>query len=147
MIFKIEEDSSKQDIEILLKYAVMNEDVEKLISLLTSFDIKVNCTFDGIQKLIIASDIYYVESVDKRTFVYCEKDVYETEFRLYQLIQMLSKSGFVQINKSCILNINTLSEIKSLLNSRMEATLINGERVYISRKYLSNIKKLLSREV
>ena len=94
-----------------------------------------------------ASDIYYIESVDKKTFLYCEKEVYRTEFRLYQLMDMLSGLGFVQISKSYILNINTLDSIKPLLNKRMEATLKNGERLHVSRKYLTNIKHELQEGV
>lgn len=52
-------------------------------------------------------------------------------------------AGFVQISKSCILNINVLDFVRPLLNSRMEATLKNGERLNVSRKYLVNIKSKL----
>ena len=51
--------------------------------------------------------------------------------------------GFVQISKSCILNINTLESIRPLFNSRMEATLKNGEKVNINRNYLNGVKNAL----
>lgn len=37
--------------------------------------------------------------------------------------------------------------VQRLMNSRMEATLKNGERLYITRKYLSGIKKALQEGV
>ena len=49
----------------------------------------------------------------------------------------------MQISKSCILNINTLESIRPLFNSRMEATLKNGEKVNINRNYLNGVKKAL----
>ena len=65
---------------------------------------------------------------------------------LYQLLEELGDAGFVQVSKSCILNINVLESIRPLRNSRMEATLSNGERVEVTRKYVSAIKeKLLGR--
>lgn len=143
MIVKLEQDLSRQDIEILIKYAKMNKDVERIMTILQSADTVVTCSMDGSEKLVNASDIYYIESVDKKTFVYCENVVYRTDLRLYQMVDILSDSGFVQISKSCIMNINVLDLIKPLLNSRMEATLKNGERLFITRKYLADIKEAL----
>jgi len=147
MIVKLEQDLSREDIEVLIKYANMNKDVERIAMLLQSVDTRIKCNMDGNEKLVNASDIYYIESVDKRTFVYCEKSVYRTELRLYQLAEDLSRSGFVQISKSCVLNVNVLDGIKPLLNSRMEATLINGKRLYVTRKYLDSIKQALQEGV
>lgn len=143
MIIKLEQDFSRNDIEILIRYATMNKDVERIAAILQSADTRIKCKLDDRDKLVNTSDIYYFESVDKRTFVYCEQSVYRTESRLYQLAEDLAHLGFVQINKACILNINVLDSIKPLLNSRMEATLRNGERLYITRKYLDNIKQAL----
>ena len=49
----------------------------------------------------------------------------------------------VRVSKSCILNINVLESVKPLFNSRMEAILTTGDRVYINRTYLKNVKQAL----
>lgn len=147
MIVKFEHDLSVKDIEILIKYSTMSKDVERLSTILDAFETRIKCSLDGGEKLVNASDIYYFESVDKKTFVYCEKSVYGTDLRLYQLVEDLAHLGFVQISKSCVLNINMLDSIAPLLNRRMEATLKNGERIYISRKYLDNIRIALREEI
>lgn len=105
-------------------------------------DFSYDCLMDT-DLMINILDIYYIESVDKKTFVYLENTVYRTDFRLYQLKDKLRAYGFVQISKSCILNINTLESIRPLFNSRMEATLKNGEKVNINRNYLNGVKKAL----
>lgn len=143
MLLKLEQDFKLEDIEIVIKYAKMNRDVKHLISLIQSVNTRIKCNWDDNEKLINASDIYYIESVDKKTFIYCEKEVYRTDFRLYKLLEMLYELGFVQISKSCILNINVLDSMKTLINSRMVATLQNGERLYINRRYLNGIKQKL----
>lgn len=143
MLIKTEHDLNYNDIEILIRYAKENKRVERLITLIQSFDTQIQCNEENIEHLINVSDIFYIESVDKRTFVYLEKNVFRTDYRLYQLAENLADLGFVQISKSCILNINALESIKPLINSRMEATLKNGERLYITRKYLENIRKTL----
>lgn len=143
MIIKLEEDLSKKEIEVLIRYETMNKEVERITTILQSVDTQIKCKLDDSDIFVNASDVYFFESVDKRTFVYCEQSVYRTEYRLYQLAKDLGHLGFVQINKACILNINVLASVKPLLNSRMEATLKNGERLYITRKYLDNIKQTL----
>ncbi|MDO5603018.1 MAG: LytTR family DNA-binding domain-containing protein, partial [Oscillospiraceae bacterium] len=123
MIFKTEQDAIYKDTEVLVRYAKMDENVQRLISLLQAVDTKMKCYSEEGERLINVSDIFYIESVDKSTYAYLEKSVYRTDFRLYQLAGELTHLGFVQISKSCILNINVLEYIKPLANSRMVATL------------------------
>ena len=88
------------------------------------------------------SDIFYLEAVDKKTFIYCERDVYESKLKLYEL-EALAINDFFRISKSVIVN---ASKIKSLIPSfsgRVEAILANKERVIISRQYVSELKKAL----
>lgn len=143
MIIKLEENLTQENIEVLIKYARMNHTVKKLVSLIKSIDSTVRCHSEQHEIWVNASDIYYIESVDKKTFVYCEKSVYHSEYRLYQLIDKLQFSGFVQISKSCLINIHVLESIRPLINSRLEATLSNGERINVTRKYVANIKAKL----
>ena len=109
----------------------------------SDLDIQIKCAGGNAEQMINILDIYYIESVDKKTFVYLENAVYRTDFRLYQLKDKLKTYGFVQISKSCILNINILESIRPLFNSRMEATLKNGEKVNINRNYLNEVKNAL----
>ncbi len=143
MKVKVEQDLSCTDIEVVVRYAEKNNKIDRIVSLLQLVDMQIRCDIDNAQKMINVADVYYIESVEKRTFVYLEKSVYHTDFRLYQLIDKLKEYGFVRISKSCILNINFLDSIKPLLNSRMEVTLKNGEKIYINRKYLRAVKKSL----
>ncbi|HOQ16651.1 MAG: LytTR family transcriptional regulator [Epulopiscium sp.] len=143
MIVKLEEHKNQKEIEVLIKYARMSPLIKKLEKIIKSVDKTIKCTLDNSIVWVNASDIYYIEVVDKRTFVYGEKLVYETNYRLYQLLNELSDFGFVQISKSCILNIHYLDSIKPLINSRLQATLRNGEHIYVTRKYVSEIHKKL----
>jgi DNA-binding LytR/AlgR family response regulator len=91
---------------------------------------------------VAPSDVFYIETVDNKTFLYCENDVYEIKQKLYEL-EKLNMSDFLKISKSTIVN---LSKIKSLIPSmsgRLEAVLSNGERVVISRQYVGDLKENL----
>ena len=143
MKIKTEQDLSCNEIEVIIKYPQKDKQVNRIIDFLQSFDMQIKCAGDNTEQMINILDIYYIESVDKKTFVYLENAVYRTDFRLYQLKDKLRAYGFVQISKSCILNINTLKSIRPLFNSRMEATLKNGEKVNINRNYLNGVKNAL----
>ena len=86
--------------------------------------------------------IYYTESIDKRTYVYTKEECYETKYRLYELEDMLS-TNFLRVSKSLVVNIRKVRSVKSELNGRMTAELLNGERIVISRSYVKDLKRKL----
>ena len=88
------------------------------------------------------SDIFYIESVDNKTFLYCESDVYESKQKLYEL-EELKLSDFLRISKSVIVNLSKIKSIAPALSGRLEAVLLNKERVIISRQYVGMLKKNL----
>ena len=143
MILRLEQDVSQKDIEVIIKYPQKNKVVEQLFALLNSVDFQIPCYSDDGAKLVYASDIFYIESVDKKTIVCCENENYQIKDRLYQIYEKLKNFGFIQVNKYCILNINKLDNIKTLANSHLEAVLTNGKCLYVTRNYLVNIKQIL----
>lgn len=61
--------------------------------------------------------------------------------KLYELEKKLNSHGFIRISKSCLLNLEYLDHIRALLNGKYEATLLNQEKLIISRKYITDFKK------
>jgi DNA-binding LytR/AlgR family response regulator len=88
-------------------------------------------------------DIFYIESVDSRTFFYCEKEVYESKQKLYELEETLAGGDYLRISKSTILNLRKVKSLIPAFSGRLEAVLKNGERVPISRHYVPGLKKVL----
>ncbi len=126
--------------EIEIRYDKLNAEVIKVIERIEQTEKFLDGTDSGRHYRIRISDIYYAESVDKNTFIYTEDAVFRSELRLYQLIGMLKADDFVQVSKFCIVNLNVLESIRTMFNSRLEVTLINGEKVNVSRTYLNHIK-------
>jgi DNA-binding LytR/AlgR family response regulator len=146
MFIKLEQNITQKDIEVLITYPVKNKTVENIVTLIKSLDKQIECYSDDSIKMVNAADIYYIESIDKKTLAFCENGNYEVKRRLYQVYDELADNGFVQISKYCIMNINKLEEIKPLTNSHLEAVLSNGKCLYVTRKYLANIKQILQEE-
>ena len=143
MVLKLEQKAAQNDIEILITYPVKNKTVERIVSLIKSVDTQIECSSGDIVKLVNVSDIFYFESVDGKTIVCCEKEKYLVKSRLYQIYEKLKNSGFIQISKYCVLNINKLDKFRPLDNNRLEAILSNGICLCINRKYISGIKQIL----
>ena len=144
LILKQQNDISETEVEI--RYADLDATVQNLISRIEQSNQYIYGNDDGCQHRILINDIFYVESVDRKTFVYTESKVFCCEIKLYQILEKLKSADFVQVNKSCILNINILDNIQMLANRNMEGTLINGEKILISRTFIPNIKRVFSNE-
>jgi len=143
MIINLEQNVLQKDIEISIKFPIKNKIVDRIVSLIKSVNVQIECYSDDFVKLVNASDIYYIESIDGKTIVCCEKEKYLVKSRLYQIYEKLKNNGFIQINKYCILNINKLDKFRPLDNNRLEAVLSNRVYLCITRKYISGIKQVL----
>ena len=146
MIIKIEQNLAQKNIEVLITCPARNKTVDRIVSLIKSVDTQIECYSDDSIKQVNVSDIFYIESVDGKTIVCCEKERYLVKSRLYQMYEKLKDNGFIQISKYCILNINKLEKFKPLSNNRLEAVLSNGVYLCITRKYIAGIKQRLRGE-
>ena len=82
-----------------------------------------------------------IESVEEKTFVYLEKEVYESNLKLYELEEQLKNTSYIRVSKSIILNIEKLQSVKPLINGKLEANLKNNEKILINRHYVPEFKK------
>ena len=89
------------------------------------------------------SDIYYIEAVDDRTYLYLENECYESRRRLYEFEEILPERSFVRISKSIIVNMMKIVAIRPALNGRFLCRLKNDENVIISRKYVPEVREKL----
>ncbi|WPC44209.1 LytTR family DNA-binding domain-containing protein [Clostridium sp. JS66] len=143
MKIKIIENPSIQEIEIHILCKKNNEYIKKLTEYLTEKQITITGRMENEYVKISSNDIYYFECVDNRTYIYCKKDVYQSNMKLYELEEKLRETRFTRINKSCIMNIKKLEKVKSQINGRLLATLYNGEKLIINRSYVADVKRKL----
>ncbi|MGG3453092.1 putative HTH-type transcriptional regulator [compost metagenome] len=137
----IEQSLDHEDVEITIKCQLIDADLEKLIAQIRLYGFSIMGKKDGAVHPLRPEDIFYFESIDDKTFAYCEKDVYDCSLKLYELEQQLAKADFVRISKSCIMNIAKLSSVRALINGRFEARLQNGEKLVINRHYVQGFKE------
>lgn len=143
MQINIEIQDDISDTIITIKCREQDIFIERLIAALQIIDrqIMVRCNENIIA--LNLEEILYIESVDKKCFIYTADKVYESFNKLYELQQQLEQYLFVRINKSCIVNLNNISSIKTYIDRRLLITLSNNEQLIASRQYANGIKALL----
>ena len=119
----------------------ISDEVREIVAFVKSRQGQLTGTADDRMYEIAVSDIFYIESVDNKTFIYCKNREYETKQKLYELEEILREKHFLRVSKSVLLNLMKVSSIKPALNSRFTAVLFSGEQVIISRKYVPELKK------
>ena len=93
------------------------------------------------------SDIYYIENVERKIFLYSRKDVFRYDGSMSDIDSSIAETDLVRISRTCFMNVSHLKEIMQIKNSHLEALLDNGEKLIVSRKYLKDIKKIFRRKL
>ena len=93
--------------------------------------------------ILDVSKVIYLESVDRRTFVYTRENVYESGFKLYELEQQLEECGFFRASKSCVAALRYIRSLKTDVNRKIKVTMENGEQIMVSRQYAEELRKKL----
>lgn len=131
------------ELTVTVEYPHQSSQLSRIIQKMRAEEQFLIGSENGRNYKVLVADIFYIESVDKRTFIYTKEMVFRSEKRLYQLENELKDNDFVKVSRTCLVNMNELIHIKALSNSRLEAELSNGEKIIVSRTYISEIKRKL----
>ena len=126
-----------QEIEIIINCSSKDETVQKIVSSLSVIDMKLTCRKDDEIFQLDPANILYIESVDRKTFLYTEQQIFETERRLYEL------ESFFRASKAIIINLQRVQSLRPELGARLLLTMDNKEKIVVSRKYAKTIKNAL----
>lgn len=143
MKVKVEIDNSLQESEITICCKEEDEDIKKILSFIESMRITIIGKKNGEDYVLDLNKIYYFETVENRTFAYIEKDVFEVNYRLYEIVEMLENTTFIQVSRTIVVNIERIEKITTLVNGRILAVLDNGEKMIITRVYAQNFRRKL----
>lgn len=143
MKITIDEQPGVQGIEVTILCKRADRQVLDIVARLRMLDRKVTGSVDGHTRIVNAKDVLYVESIDKRTFIYTADEVLETSLRLYEMEERLADCDFLRVAKGCVVNFRRIASLRPDLNGRIVATMDNGEQVVISRQYAPDVKHKL----
>ena len=121
----------------------VTSETERLERYIRRFDERIMATLNGQTHNVPVEEILYIESVDKKTFLYTAGTVLQTEKRLYELEELLDEKTLFRCSKSVIVNLNKITKLKPEVTRNILATLTNGEIVVISRRNVRSLKALI----
>lgn len=137
----INESKNYTDVEIIINCPQVDNQVEKIINQINQHNITLTGKVDDRIFSLRIDEVYYIESIDNQTFLYAEKEVYQTDLKLYEIDQLLKDTHFIRISKNLIVNTECVESVRALLNGRFEALLSNGEKVIVNRHYVKAFKE------
>lgn len=143
---KINEYQQKDILEdrIDFYYRIKTKEVNEILDFLMKHRQRLVGKVNDKEIIFSLKDVYYFESVDKKTFAYLDNQVVRIDIRLQDLENVYFESGFIRVNKSTILNIYKINSLKSEINMRVMALLDNGERIQINRSYKAKFNSFLN---
>lgn len=143
MILKLQiiEDPELEDTEISIKCPKIDDTIDKISDIIRSFYIRILVKKDNESIIINVDEIYYFEFVDNRLFAYTKDEIYEVNYKLHELVNLLSKASFIQTSRTILLNINKIKSVQALVNGRIMAVFDNGEKTIITRVYAGDFKR------
>lgn len=139
----IEDIGPDDEEEIIIRCRDVDEPIRRLVNGLKMKREKLTARQGEKILQIDPGEVYYFEAVDNKVFLYLEKNVYETKFKLYELERRFAGTDFFRASKSVILNLVKVENFYPAFNGRFEALMKNGERVIISRQYVPALKNKL----
>lgn len=132
-----------KETELVINCGKLDQQTRNLIDYIREYSMSIECFINGTNYYIPVGQIYYFESVDKRTYLYGKDFVFECGYSLMEIDNRLKSTHFCRISRHCIVNVAYVKCTQNIENHRMEAILKNGEHILINRSYKDDLKEML----
>ena len=144
MKVEIKIDDSYIEPKILILTAAMTEDVNLILNKLSENTPQVisGCKNEKIE-VIEQEDLIRIYAGSGKVVAVTEKGEYTVRFRLYEIEKRLNHNQFVRISNSEIINLKKVNNFDLSFTGTIRVELTNGTAAYVSRRYVSKIKKIL----
>lgn len=121
----------------------VTEEIQRMIDIFSNSETPVTA-FQNEEDIVVLQpkDIYMVRVENGDTVIYGAKQKYRSRKRLYELANQLGKQ-FMQISKTTLINLSYMDSIEPGFSGTLLLKLKNGDKDYVSRKYLPEFKKYL----
>ncbi len=144
MFLHLIENKNVEKTQVTIEYKEKDAQVNQIIRFVEHLEEMENhliASADGQLFYINAGDILYIESVERKTFGYTVDGVYELNNKLYEIEEKYSAWDYMRISKSCIVNLKKIHSLKPDFGGKILATMVNHEKLYISRQYAPAFKE------
>lgn len=146
MKLNIKIDTSVEEPEAIITTPKMTEEISKIADFIEKMN-DVTTVISGIKddrvELLEPASIVRIYAEEGKVLARTENGLYQIRLRLYELEERLDSSIFVRISNSEIVNLKKVKSLDLSFVGTICMELSNGEVSYVSRRYVSKIKKIL----
>lgn len=144
MNVEIKIDSSYIDPKIIVMTASITERVNNIITRLSEDNPQIISGVKGdTVEILERSELIRIYADSGKTVAVTDKGEYIVRRRLYELEELLDNDLFVRISNSEIINLKKVNHFDMSFTGTICVKLSNGAMTYVSRRYVSKIKKIL----
>ena len=144
MNVEIKIDSSYIDPKIIIMTASITERVNNIIKRLSEDNPQIISGVKGdTVEILERSELIRIYADSGKTVAVTDKGEYIVRCRLYELEELLDNDLFVRISNSEIINLKKVNHFDMSFTGTICVKLSNGAMTYVSRRYVSKIKKIL----
>ncbi len=122
----------------------VTDEIKDILNTLSSKTPEVITGFyNDLAEILSPEDIIRIYAEGGKTFATVNKKEYVLRQRLYELEEQLTKYSFVRISNSEIINLKKVRNFDLSLSGTICVTLSDNTSTYVSRRYVTKIKKVL----
>jgi DNA-binding LytR/AlgR family response regulator len=143
MKIAINVEPSASETSLLITCKELTPQVEKLLAAIRILDKQITAKKEDVLYLIDLADVFYIEALERNTFIYTDKEVFDSQMKLYELESTLAQYGFIRVSKNTICSLRKIKSLKSEVDRKIKITMENGYQIIVSRMYADELRKKL----
>ena len=144
MQLEVKIDSSCIEPKVIIFTASMTEDVNIILNKLSDQAPPIiSGSKDNKIEVIEQADLIRIYASSGKVFAVTHKGEYALRLRLYEIEERLPPHQFVRISNSEIINLKNVNNFDLSVTGTICVKLSNGTITYVSRRYVSKLKKIL----
>ena len=129
---------------IVVMAAEMTEQIDALLKKLSGQDMQmITGQKDGKLEILEPAELIRVFAQGGKVLASARRGQYALRMRLYELEERLDPRRFVRISNSEIINLCEAESFDLSIAGTICVQMKNGETTYVSRRYVSKIRKIL----
>lgn len=144
MQIEIKTDSSCKEPKVIIVTDAVTEEVQAILKKLSEDGPQIISGMrDEKLKVLEQSELIRIYASGGKVFALTKEGEYVLRLRLYELEERLDKHMFVRISNSEIINLKQVKNFDLSFTGTICVKFLNGSVTYVSRRYVSKIKKIL----
>ena len=144
MQVEIKMDSAYTEPKVIVLTAEMTEEVTRLVQKLTENNPQIISGSKAERIAVLEqSEMIRIYAANSKVFAVTDSGEYTLRLRLYEVEERLDPNQFVRISGSEIVNLKKVKNFDLSFAGTICVELMNGTSSFVSRRYVSKIKKIL----